>query len=206
MAKKTSTVAIVVGILQLIFGVLGICIGVVAVSGLQEQMAALQAQNPGVQKQPFNQAQLQDFIEKKTGNYRAIMKAQGIGTLILAFMMIASGIGLLMTQSWGRILALIYAGLSILFTVAAVLYTFAVLVPAVNEFAAGIERQGDQMARSMAMGVRIGIIGGGVINGLLILYPILVLILLLQPGVAAVFQGKSRVEEPEDYDDRYPRD
>jgi hypothetical protein len=205
MATKTSTVAIVVGILQLTFGVFGICGSVIMLPVVQQKMAELQAQQAGVQKPPFTQADLDAFVEQKHPTFHTITTARAIAGLVLSLMMIVSGIGLLRMQPWGRILALVYAGCSIVIRIAGSLYTFTVFIPAVNEFTAQFEPQAGatQQAHLLATAMRFNATLAAVFFAVALLYPILVLILLLMPGVGAAFRAKSRGEEPEDYDDRY---
>src|SRR5437016_1382423 len=80
------------------------------------------------------------------------------------------------------------------------------MLPVVQQKIAEPQAGATQQAYIIATSMRLNATYAAVMFAGVLLYPILVLILLLLPGVGAAFHGKARAEEPEDYDDRSRED
>jgi hypothetical protein len=219
MPRKKPAAVVVIAILQIVFGSLGLCAGLYGLSGIQERLNASMYQNNNMAAanakgaQPFNPADMQKQIETKIPHYNEMQKASSGATTVLALMMIVSGIGLLMMQAWARVLAIVYAILSILVTIGSVIYSAAVVLPAMSAIMQDMMNQvakqagpgaGGPPAAAMGQVMQGAMIIGVVLNALVIVYPILVLVIMLLPSVAAAFAGRPvrrAPKEPEDYRD-----
>jgi hypothetical protein len=109
---------------------------------------------------------------------------------VLSIWLIVSGIGLLNMAPWGRILSFVYAALSILSNLALVVMMLMVNVPLVQEFADKLSGQGPEV-QLMATIMKISVYGGIIFPIVSLVYPVIVLILLLRPSVAAAFREKT---------------
>jgi hypothetical protein len=207
MPRSKPTAVTVIAILQLIFGGLGLCIALANLAGLPQQMAALNQQNvqklPPAQRPP-TQAELEEKVEKHLPSYQAIQKGSLAGSAVLCVLMLLSGIGLLAMRPWGRFVAITYAVLSILYTVASLVFTAAVVMPAMSEAIQDLAGQGNAQAQLMAQAMQIGMVAGLAIGALVVIYPIIVLVIMLLPSVRAAFRGETLPAEPEDYRDAGP--
>jgi hypothetical protein len=112
--------------------------------------------------------------------------------------LLSAGVGLLKLQSWARILSFIYAPISILYHIVSAVYQIVLVTPAMQ---ASYAKNPAFAGMSSFTGVVSGI---GVFFGLVfMLYPIVVLVILLRPSIAAVFRkdwAPSESEESEEED------
>jgi hypothetical protein len=132
--------------------------------------------------------------------------------VVLAILLIVSGIGLLKTAPWGRALALVYAALSIVSNLALIVLILLTDIPAVHEFADKLATQG-QEAQMIANVMKFFAYFGVGLPLLSLIYPAIAAILMLRPSVAAAFRGETPlkpdsapVSEHIEEDDRWGRD
>ena len=146
-------------------------------------------------------------IESAIPGYKAVTIASLGVSFVLDILLLSAGFGLLKLQSWARILSFVYAPISILYHIGSAVYQLVFVTPAMqaiyakNPAFAGI---------SSFTGVLSGI---GVFVGLaFMLYPIVVLVILLRPSIAAAFRTdwasreSDESEEADNLDDDSWRD
>jgi hypothetical protein len=201
----------VVAILHFVFGgislVFGVCgAGVMLAGGNQLfNFGGQQAQ------QEEQQAELEKALEALPA-YKAIQYGEmGLG-IMLSLMMIVSGIGLLRMQSWGRVLSISYAFLSIaskIFTaVYAIVFTAPVTIQFVRStFLKGLPAAPNQPALSaqqqetMAKFMEIAIYLKIAFPLITIVYPLVVLVIMLLPSTRAAFRREDIPTQHEDLPD-----
>lgn len=204
MPPYRPTAVVVIAILHFVFGGLGI-IGGLCTGGSQALRSfgvsgSLQGQNGA--------ADYETVIEQKAPSYRIVKPASVAGDLLISVLMIVSGFGLLEMRPWGQTLSILYAVLSILLKIGSSIYAFVVMVPIADELFNTVFKQ--QMPAGgppppPGMADFFGVMGkvaawAGVVWPLLtMIYPIIVLIIMLRPSVAAAFAGRRAA--PEDHDD-----
>ena len=148
----------------------------------------------------LSQEKLEAGIARRVPWYKSFEAGMNGATLLLCALMIAGGIGLLKLQKWAHVLTILYAVLSILYHLVTLVYSLAFILPVTNEFIDKVS--GNHGMGPMATGARFGAVAGMLVAFAFILYPIIVLVVLLLPRVAAAFCGAGRPEapdEPEDY-------
>jgi hypothetical protein len=205
MPQKRPVAVVVIAVLQLVFGAIGLCGSAVQLTGAQNALTtATQVNPPPGQPSPPTAQDIENYLEKKVPNYHTLTLADGVVDLVLSVLMVASGIGLLQLRSWGRLLAVVYAVLSILAKVAGTAFAFALVVPAMSDFARELEATRGKEAALMGQVMQISIIAAAVFGAVLVVYPILVLIVLSRRSVRAAFAGTPVPGEPEDYRDAGP--
>lgn len=163
MQRPTSVT--VFGVLNLVFAVLG-GVGLVASIGLF--LLPADTNNPVVQLLHDNPA------------YATWLKiCIPLGVLSCA-VLLAAGIGLLCLKSWGRVLSIVHAGYSIVFGVVGMAVNFVYLMQPMLEQAR--EKHGPEAAAAIG-----GAIGGSIGSCFGMAYPIILLIFMLRPSMAAIF-------------------
>jgi hypothetical protein len=206
MPQKKPTAVVVIAILQLLFGVLSLCGPILQLSGAQKAISSATQVQPPPGQPNFNQAELEKRMEEKVPSYKAMATGDAVTGLVLALMMIGSGVGLLQLQSWGRRLAMVYAVLSILTHLVGLILAFAVVLPAMSDFFKEFAAEaGGKDAAMMAQVMQGAVVIAMIFSGLVIVYPIIVIIVMLLPSVRAAFGGEAAPgvvsSEPEDYRD-----
>lgn len=135
--------------------------------------------------------QIQEELEKSMESGPAFHAVQ-IGTVVIdlaiSITMIVSGMGLLQLRPWGRLLSIVYAVISIGLKLFEAVYAFAYTIPEVNEFlkthtASSTE---EQFAFSF---MRMLAIGSPIVQLVCMIYPIIVLVIMFRPSVAAAFRS-----------------
>jgi hypothetical protein len=220
MPRKKHPAVVVVAILQLVFGSIGLCLALYNLSGLPKRMAAASQQNLPPGQRQFSQEEIEKRLEQRFPNYHLMEKAQQGASAFMCLLMITSGIGLLLMQVWARFLTIGYAVLSILLTIANVIYAVAVVLPLMSELTRDLTSQaappgGGPPPQMVAQIVQGAMVLGVAMAALIVVYPITVLVIMLLPSVGAAFRGETgrgkrrrrRVEqesdeepEPEDED------
>src|SRR5262249_42384652 len=119
----------------------------------------------------------------------------GIGLLdmALSLMMVVSGFGLLNMKPWGRLLALAYVGFSLIHKVIYVAYMYGVFIPAQVGF---YDTQLGALPAQVVSIQKAALYFAPMFGLLFALYPILVLIFLTRPKVAAAFRPAAE-EKPD---------
>ena len=199
--QKTPPAGVkVIGILQLIFGGLGLLLGLIGLLALVAGFkpgggfGAAPANNP----QAKMQQELQEGLEQAQANVpggKAVQYGDLGANLLLSLMMIASGIGLLQLQPWGRSLAIGYAVLSLLTKVFGLIFALAFTIPAITEFMDSFAVKYPEM-KAVATVSRIAFYGG-VFGALVVaIYPIIVLFIMLSRSTRVAF-GASPAVRPD---------
>jgi hypothetical protein len=216
MAKKKSTVAVVFGILQIVFGSLGLLSAVLYFAGAQQAIAAWQSGmvKGGPGPQPMTQEQLMAEVTKRLPWYHAFEAGTNSANLVLSLMMVIGGIGLLQMQRWAHRLTIAYALLSILYTATATTLMIGYIGPVMGDVMGdamkaqvkgmpGGPGRGGPDPEALAAVMRVAMTFGAVCGASLAIYPLLVLIFMSLKSVRAAFSGVPLPAESEDYDDRY---
>jgi len=206
MQPKRPTSVTVIAILHFVFGGLGLlmdtCTGAMLAAGGTGMFArAGQAGRP--------QELLQDmtrYVEENTPAAQAAQYGELAVDLVISILMIISGVGLLQMRSWGRALSIVYAVLSILLKLVIAVYAVAFRIPAVNEFISQHPNLKPDEALVLSYG-KLGAVAGPIFDVLFMIYPIVVLVIMLRPSIAAAFRGEpTGLPVEEDYRDEPPED
>jgi hypothetical protein len=176
-------------------GLGGVCL-IIQASGAAKKFG--QMGGGGNQQAVKMQEEIERKIEVLAPGAKTFDRVQiGVNGL-LTILLIVGGVGLLNMQQWGRITCLIYAVLSLLMKVAILIYTVAVVLPALKPLWQELARNDPQMAQAMELGGTLGGIAGPCIMSV---YPIVVLIFMLLPSTGKAFrEWRPGYERPEDFD------
>src|SRR5437660_756916 len=196
MARPRPTSVTVMGILNIIFGSLFLlcylCNGVSLIMQSSNRGGGFGGANdPGVELMNQMQAEIPGFMAYQVGS--------SLLHLTLSILLLTSGIGLLNMQRWARAGSIVYAVVTILVEIGALIYQLAFINPVMNRVLEDILRR-----------QRVGPGGGPPISGLitiinvvtvivqilLMVYAIVLLIMMLRPSAAAAFGGGPPPEEP----------
>jgi hypothetical protein len=154
------------------------------------------------------QQQLQDEMQKAMESgpaFKVVQCGQIVLDLVISFTMIISGVGLLKLRPWGRNLSVIYALLSIALKIFGIVYALAFTMPAFNEFLR--LHQPSNQEEQMVLGLmKTFSIFPPLIGLLFMIYPILVLVIMFRPAIAAAFRGEEREARWEGRSDRDERE
>jgi hypothetical protein len=168
MQRPTSVT--VFGILNIVFALLGI-FGVAA-SLLLFAAVGTNSNNPVIQ------------IIQDNPSYAAYLKFSIVVGVVVALILLATGIGLLMLKPWARVISIIYGVYAIFSVIGNTIANYYFVTKPLLEKAQ--TEQGPEAARAV----------GGAIGGMLggcfgLIYPILLLIFMMRPKVAAAFNPSS---------------
>jgi hypothetical protein len=203
MPPKRPVAVVVVAVLQVVFGGLALLDSASSLAGLDKALGSAGQVGPSG-PHTLTLGDVETQLEARAPGY-AVSKRLNAGVEgVLALLMIASGAGLLLLRPWGRLLAFVYAALSILNTVVYLPWYLATVAPQVLAFARELAATGGEQAQAMGMALPVLYIGVPVVMSLSIVYPILVLVVLRRPAVRAAFAGEAVPAEPEDYRDPVP--
>ena len=203
MPQKRPLAVVVIAVLQLVFGVPALGNYALSLAGADQAVASLGQVNPSGQ-QRLTLLDVEKHLQENVPGYAAVQRGgDGVETVV-ALSMIASGIGLLLFRPWGRVLALVYAVVSIVITVAYLGWYLAAVAPAVVAFGREIAATGGQDAQAMGAAIPVLYIGAPILMSLSAAYPVAVLVVLLRRPVRAAFRGEAVAEGPEDYRDAAP--
>jgi hypothetical protein len=203
MPHKRPLAVVVIAVLQLVFGAVSLCGAVTELSGAAEQVASVSQVNvPGEAK--VTQQDVLKYWRDNLPSEWAVERVSAASGVVLSLMMIASAVGLLQMRAWGLFLALAYAALSLVLTVAEAVYNFGVRAPALAEFTRQLAATGGRDAQMAPQVLQVSFLLVFVVSALTAVYPLLVLLVLLRPSVRAAFRGEALPEEPEDYRDAAP--
>jgi hypothetical protein len=206
--KPEPTAVKVIAIFQLVFGILGLVCGLFALAG---GAAALQQGKGGGGGQAaggLDEASIQKMMDEEMPHHKTLETAETGVSLILSVLMVASGAGLLNRQAWGRTLAIVYAVSSIIFHIVDLLVALVVVVPGMMAVADKIAAKAGANGGVVGGAMKTGMFAGLFFAGAVTIYPIIVLVIMLRPGVKAALSGEAgdeRFDGPRDYDDRRDR-
>jgi hypothetical protein len=223
MALQRPTSLLVFGILQITFGSIGIllaiCGGVMELTGFQKSMQQAQQQPAAASNDP-NQKEMAEFqarLQKETEAvpyYDAERVTSTVLHVVLCILLIVGGIGLIKVASWGRMLSLGYACLSILTTIGTLIYQLVIAIPAMNAFLEKENPTNNPLIKMTASVSQWAMYGAPCGSILMLIFPVLVLTWMLRPSIAEafrkggieVFDGAAppypQTDTPIDYDDR----
>lgn len=198
MPRERPTSVLVIAILHLIGGSLGlmifVCGAAFQLSGGQRWINSMAG--PMGQKQQEQTERMEKAMQRHLPGNNAVGYADVTLNGILSLMMVAAGIGLLAIHSWARLLSIVYALLSILHKVFALLWGVLFAVPGMQRFFAE-EGQRDPALAQMSAFMGPSMYAGLVFGFLFIIYPIAVLVIMLKPSTRAAFQGQLAKPEEE---------
>jgi hypothetical protein len=198
MEKQRPTAVLVIAILHFVFAALGVC-GLISLAVQPAMQAA----------QPADQQRLQREMEAKMAEKIPGYQAQQVGdmavNILFTIMLFAAGLGLLQMQNWARLLSIVYAVLSLLhkafMLVFGLVFVQPVLSPLMNEVVAQSPdfqkmdpKQVEQVSQLMSTAITTGMVCCPLV---MMVYPVVVLIVMMLPGVRRAFQGG-----PRDFDRR----
>jgi hypothetical protein len=190
MARYRPTAVLVLAILHLVGGGVGLAadLGTIVMQEISSNRA-VGAPGPYEKVTPQNfGAGLTFYLEEHVPAYHAITFAQIGVNLVLDVLLLIGGVGLLTMRAYGRNVSLVYAVLSILNRLFGIVYGLAVVFPVTNEYLDLVARRNPGMSAAVTAGRVSGVVGM-LVGSVLIVYPIVVLIVLLRPRVAAAFRG-----------------
>jgi hypothetical protein len=197
------TSVFVIAILQFIFGGIGVlfygCSGLMQASGVTGPAGNAQAQEK-------MQQDLEAAMEKRMPGIKTINIAIMFLEVAISILMIVGGIGLVKMAPWGRKLTIAYGFLSLIMKGVNIVLGVMVTVPATKEAMASMSDQMQMPAREAAafgqiMELFLSI--GAFTPICFAIYPIVVLVFMFRPTIAAAFSGVPMATAPADYDDRY---
>jgi hypothetical protein len=192
LVRRRPASVLVLAILHLVGGTLGLLGSLCGIVGqvIGPQMFAFGPSNPAQDMQK----RLLQHLEATPG-YHAITWGSLVVGLVLDVLLLTAGVGLLNMRPWARILSLVYAPLSILNRLFAIVWSVAVMLPATAAF---LEQNAgnDPVMKAAAAWGKIGGIIGAIMSAIFLIYPIVVLIILNLHTVKAAFLGESEAPPP----------
>jgi hypothetical protein len=206
------TSVLVIAILQFIFAglwvLIDLCGGAAQLSGGSPGMGGRGGQ---AEMQMQMQRDIEAAAARRLPSYKAVSLILVLLDLVLCGIMIGGGVGLMQMQPWGRTLTIVYALFSLVMKVAQIAFAALVTGPATKEVVGGMAemgREGAFVARVLEISTSIG----AWMPVCFAIYPVVVLVIMLQPHVAAAFAeartgpslGWPGGAQPPDYRDRYP--
>lgn len=201
MTRKRPAGVLVIAIFHFIFGAGGLCVGIIQVTGAGKQFNKLAA--AGDPRQADLQDRIEEEMAKRIPGFTTYEIVNAIETLIMALVLIVSGVGLLNMQAWARYLSITYAVLGIVFTIAGLIFSFLFIMPAMKPIFQEVARnEPPEVANMMETFASVAMVGAGCCG---LIYPVAVLIVMLLPSVSSAFRapvllGPER-EDDEDYYD-----
>jgi hypothetical protein len=154
------------------------------------------------------------LFSKAPGFFASQVAMTGVG-LVLDVLLIIAGIGLLSRKSWARWGSVGYGVLSLIFKLIIIVYWIAVVAPVIGKLEAeeaGKIKQDQMGQQQLHVEARTLQITQPAILGVLMIYPIVVILVMFMPSVKRYFQEDDRYgRDDDDYHDRdryeedYPR-
>jgi hypothetical protein len=199
MARKRPTVVTVMAILNIVFGSLGLLCYLCAGAGFLILFAAINQAGPqdrGVQALK----ELWAEVSREVPWMGAYFVGSMIFSLLMAILLLVSGIGLLNMKSWARALAIFYSLITIITQIVVLWLQLAYINPLM------LRVNQNLMARNPAFQPGNDPFGGGLMSNNLwsvigavigMTYAVVLLIMMLLPSVSAAFSGG---RPPDEYD------
>jgi hypothetical protein len=234
MKKPKPQVAVVFGILHIVFGGLGVVCNLCGVGGLA--MIYVVFNNLHAQASPAEKKELEDLWQRFNDDipgYIAFVITDLGGSMLLGLVLLIAGIGLLGVKHWARHLSVIWSVVRIIFVVALLVINVAFVQPGMQKFTPEFQRwmermqkrsqgQGQGAPQQPGFGGGLGGTGNPVVDNILSFvgagisaaYAVVVLIFMLRPATAQGFVRYHSSEEdyappregPQDYfDEDYER-
>ena len=214
-----------IAILHFIFGGLLSCCGACGVGATAGQNALLdfqknmiKAQGQGGQqqkafqdqaKQVEMQEEMMRLTEQKIPHGNTVQIAMSSVSLLFGVILVVAGFGLLKVRPWARIVSILYGIVDLLLGILHLVWTLAVHLPGQGEVMQEMvakEGQDQEMLKQMAQYSQMG--GPLAVGWILfmMLYPLVVLVVMFWPSVAAAFHADGGSLPPLEQDDLRPED
>jgi predicted membrane protein DUF2127 len=213
--RKKPPALLMVAIINLVLGLPCMCcMGVGALgtaAGMGPGGKAQPAPAPGQAANPFTKfaqdaQEQQEFMAKKAPGYQTGQLAFMIVSAVFSLVLIVTAVGLLLGQSWGRLLCIIACALVIPLGVAHLVHRVVYVLPAAREFTnQKMQKAGGAAppAGSVELGGAVGLLPDAAIG---VFYPLLAIALLMTGPVREYFAsggprqrvGDSRFDEFQD--------
>jgi hypothetical protein len=211
--RKPPTAVYVLAILHLVGGGLGLLGALGTGAMLAVSVSKMAAGPPPALGQPIkdpNQltADMMRYVDAHVPGYKAEIFAAVALDLVLSILLLAAGVGLLNMRPWARTLSLVYAPLSIAYHLFGLVYGLIFVMPVTREFLQAAAQKNPQLGPAV-MGGEVGGYMGVFVGAAVIIYPIVVLVIMLRPSIAAAFRGEyppTPEEEEEPWPDRDRRE
>jgi hypothetical protein len=205
-AKRPASFT-VFGILCIVFGSLGLLCNVIGLAGQAVQTATAKT-TPVKTGNPNNvdTAALEAYMRDKVPGYQAVALGSAALSLLMSGVLLASGIGLMKMQRWSRATCILYAGVTILEQLGAMVYQIAFVTPVIEEYLQQLNPPPPLPAWFfIAIFMIVALIG--------MTFAVILLIFAIRPAMGRQLAGADAVEdsalgrqEPQDfYDEDYQR-
>jgi hypothetical protein len=191
MQRRRPTSVTVIAILHFVFGgaglLCGFCVAVGDLAGISESLAAA---DPETREKLAEQKRRKEVTEQVNREmvplYRPYTLTNRVLSVIAPIMLIVSGVGLILLQSWGRWLSIVWAIQSLASNLLATVYLFLFFQPAQAEIMHRLPPQNEQeqLANQFAGPL------APLCACMIAIYPTVVLIILFLPTVAAAFRAR----------------
>lgn len=181
MARYRPNVVFVMGILNIVLGGIWLLITMcgAASNAFTLTTKSASAFNPVLDKM------------KEVPGFVPFKIADSCWSFLFAIALIVSGIGLIKMKNWARATSVVFSVLSLLEQIGAVIFTFAVISPALGD--AMQDQPFSQLMGNSPMGIAIQVAAAAM--GMI--YPIALLVTMLLPTVRAAFAGRLPPPEPD---------
>lgn len=200
MGQKRPTPVLVIAILHFTFGGLSLFFGLCGLGAQLAMQAKVFPQPPSPppgRPQAPTQDDIQKYMDQRIPHHQAMLYGGIIFDLCLSVLMIIAGLGLIQMRSWGRILSIGYACLSIVQKLVGIIYAFLVTLPVMNEFLDTLTNQAPETVIFVKT-MRITITMTPILQLSYLVYPIVVLVVMYLPTVSAAFRGQTLGMDPAD--------
>jgi hypothetical protein len=202
MTRQRPTAVLIVAILNLVFGGLGVLAMLCGGLGLLLLIALAANAPPPPGGGPNPLKELGDVFAKIPG-YIPYMIVSSVLNSVMAIALIIAGIGLLKMRPWARWTSVGYAVYAIASTIVGLIYTLAVVNPAMAEWQRDFARRQGAGVQPSTFGSNTAVTIFSSVLGMA--YAVALLIVLFLPHVSAAFAGRSS-GPASDMPDRYPED
>lgn len=180
---------LVVAIFNIIFGIVGLacCLGFTWTN-----VGLLQSAEERSKQSDLQARQLKEISEALPAQNVVEMSHLTLGILYSGFFL-ASGVGLILMQSWARWVSVFTAALALIVNAGFLVYELAIVVPTLQQI---VRRQSQEQGQAGLGDVGASLVGGGMTGYYLltnlpwVIFTLLTLILLLLPSVGAAFSAE----------------
>ncbi len=208
MRQQRPGSVLTIAILHLIGGGLGLVLGICG--GVILLMQSSLMKSPLVNPQDLG-IRLQKHLEQQVPYNATIQYVSLFIDLILSIMLLTAGMGLLSMRNWARSLSFVYAGLSILMKLFAIVFFLFITWPIMSAFLDAESRVVPAGPAGAAIRTQITVVKASpiatvILTAVLAVYPIVVLFVLLNPSVRRAFAEQPGADRDDDNDDRYEDD
>jgi hypothetical protein len=234
MNKQKPPVAVVLGILHIIFGSLGLICNICGMAGVGViYFGANEIYKKAGPTEKKELEQIWNQLNESVPGLVVYLFADMIGSMLLGLVLLIAGIGLLRVRPWARQVSIIWAVVRFIVVVATLAYTVAVVNPGMQKFGKDMEEWQQKMQKRQQpagqpapakspFGGGMGGTGNAALDNIMSFagaaisaaYAIVVLVLMLRPSTVHAFarynsaEDDYRMDSPPSqdyYDDDYER-